>query len=39
MSYSSYSGAMKIYQAALREDACSDVFYHRMRISDYILCG
>lgn len=38
-SYSSYSGAMRIYQTAVREDAKSEIFYHRGRISDYVSCG
>lgn len=38
-SYSSYSGAFRIYQTALREDPKSEIFYHRGRISDYHCCG
>jgi hypothetical protein len=38
-SYSSLSGATRIYQTAVREDAKTEIFYHRGRINDYYHCG
>ena len=37
--YSCYSGAFRIYQIAMNKEATSDVFYQRMRKSDYDNCG
>ena len=37
--YSSYSGAMRIFESAVDEKATSDIFYHRGRESNYEVCG
>ena len=38
-SYSCYSGAMRIYQAAMHKEATSEIFNHRGRNSNYMTCG
>lgn len=37
--YSSESGAFRIYQSATEKGLSADIFYHRGRESNYLLCG
>ena len=34
-SYSGYSGALRIYQTAIDQEATSEIFYHRGRPNNY----